>query len=351
MTAGHFCMAFESSFLPALGLIALGAGFLRGNLTPQVAELYTLDESRRAAAFQIYASMVAIGAFISPLATGWLAKAFDWHVAFAFAGAGMLVGVIWYWLGQPYLPPEVPRSQASAFRPLDAKERKAIASLIAIIPLCTLFWVAQAQVWNTYNLWVRDHVDLVVAGWTMPVPWLQALDGLSPLIALPILLLWWKRRERSGARSDEIARMATGCLIFAIAVVLLAGGSWTSNAAGKVLLVTPVLFHLISNIGWLYFQPSANSLFTGAAPTKVRGTMVGAYTVSMFAGSVISGRLGSLYEIWSPTNFWLLHAGLVGLAGLLLFAVAPWVRRSTALAEHRPDTYSAFEIARPEHAQ
>jgi POT family proton-dependent oligopeptide transporter len=40
MTSGHFCMAFDQSFLLALLLLILGAGFLRGNLVAQVAGLY-----------------------------------------------------------------------------------------------------------------------------------------------------------------------------------------------------------------------------------------------------------------------------------------------------------------------
>ncbi|GAA0332690.1 peptide MFS transporter [Sphingomonas oligophenolica] len=335
MTAGHFCMAFEASFLLALTLIILGAGFLRGNLTPQVAELYAPSDGRRATAFQIYASMVAIGAFISPLITGWLSQAYDWHVAFTFAGFGMLVGLIWYIAGQRFLSQEKVAVVPASSVPLNRREWRAVMALTAMVPLCTLFWVAQAQVWNTYNLWVRDHVALKVGNMTLPVPWLQAFDGLSPLLALPVLLLWWKKREQAGIKVDEIVRMAVGCFIFGAAVILLAAGGLMLNDQSKVLLIVPLAFHLLSNVGWLYFAPSANSLFTGAAPKGARGTMVGVYTLSYFFGSVISGRLGSLYEHWSPAHFWLLHAALAGSAGVALLLIAPWVRRATGLA--KPD--------------
>src|SRR3954469_7711165 len=54
MTAGHFCMAFDQSFLLAMLLLILGAGCLRGNLLPQVGELYSPTDRRRAVAFQVY---------------------------------------------------------------------------------------------------------------------------------------------------------------------------------------------------------------------------------------------------------------------------------------------------------
>jgi POT family proton-dependent oligopeptide transporter len=46
MTFGHFCMAFDQSFLLALLLLILGAGLLRGNLIAQVGGLYEEHDAR-----------------------------------------------------------------------------------------------------------------------------------------------------------------------------------------------------------------------------------------------------------------------------------------------------------------
>jgi POT family proton-dependent oligopeptide transporter len=99
MTAGHFCLAFDEAFLPALLLLILGAGLLRGNLSPQMGELYGRDDHRRDMAFQIYAAAINLGAFIAPVATGALGQVFGWHAAFAFAGFGMLAGLLIYLFG------------------------------------------------------------------------------------------------------------------------------------------------------------------------------------------------------------------------------------------------------------
>ena len=328
MTLGHFCMAFEASFLIALLLLIVGAGFLRGNLAPQVAELYALDDHRRAVAFQIYFSMVSLGAFVAPLVTGTLSQFFGWDIAFAFAGFGMLLGLVVYVAGHPLLPAEAPRGPAGERPPLLPEERRLVWSLTAIVPIATLFWIAQAQVWNTYNLWVRDHVDLQIGSLTVPVPWLQSLDGLAPLVTLPGILLLWRWQARRGSDQDELARMAVGLLVFAASVALLALAPVVSGSYGKIPLAVPVAFHLISNIGWLYFAPSANSLAAGAAPPAMRGTMIGIYTSSMFFGSVISGRLGGLYEHLSPASFWWLHAGLAAVGGLSLLLLCGWLRRA-----------------------
>jgi POT family proton-dependent oligopeptide transporter len=74
MTAGHFSLAFDRSFLLALLLLILGAGLLRGNLPAQVKSLYADGDRRSADAFQIYYVGINLGAFIAPIVTGALAK-------------------------------------------------------------------------------------------------------------------------------------------------------------------------------------------------------------------------------------------------------------------------------------
>ena len=328
MTAGHFSMAFDQSFLLAMLFLILGAGCLRGNLAPQMGELYAPGDRRRGVAFQVYGAMVNLGAFIAPVVTGALGQAYGWHPAFAFAGFGMLIGLIVYLAGRRELPPERPRGPRAIRAPLAQLERRLVLRLLTLVPISALFWIAQSQVWNTYNLWVRDHVDLKFGGWTMPVPWLQALDGLAPFVMLPPLLALWAWQGRRGREPDELTKMAIGCFLFGASTLLLAAGAFLTDASGRTSILLPVAFHFASNVGWLYFSPCAVALYSRAAPSSVNATMIGVNTLSVFLGSVVSGRLGGLYEVWSASAFWMLHAGLVAMGGLIFLALAPRIRRS-----------------------
>jgi proton-dependent oligopeptide transporter, POT family len=152
MTAGHFCMAFETSFLAALLLLIMGAGVLRGNLASQVGDLYTDDDRRRESAFQIYYGVLNSGAFVAPLITGFLAQTYGWHYGFGFAGFGMLLGLLIYLSGGRDLPRDAVRGASAVRRKLSAKERRVALIMVPMLPLFTLFWIAQSQIWNTYNL-------------------------------------------------------------------------------------------------------------------------------------------------------------------------------------------------------
>jgi POT family proton-dependent oligopeptide transporter len=332
MTAGHFCMAFDPTFLLALLLLILGAGCLRGNLTPQVGELYSKEDTRRVVGFQIYAAAVNLGAFIAPLASGALGAAYGWHVGFGFAGFGMLLGLVIYLLGRRHLPLEAPRGPRAAAEPMTPRERRTVGLLVALVPVAALFWIAQSQIWNTYNLWVRDHIDLTFGAWTMPVPWLQSLDGLAPFVCLPPMLAFWRWQARRGREPHEFNKIAVGCFIFAASTLILAGAGFVADAGGRAPLLLAVTFHMASNLGWLYFAPTIIALFSRAAPTPVNATMVGVYYTSIFLGSVISGRLGGLYETLDPAAFWVLHAGLVGLGGVIMLLIG-WRFRAAYLPE------------------
>jgi POT family proton-dependent oligopeptide transporter len=83
MSAGHFAMAFDRTFLVALLLLVVGSGFLKGNISAQVGALYPAgDEARRNHGFVIFSTGINIGAVLGPLLCGLLAQVYGWHYGF-----------------------------------------------------------------------------------------------------------------------------------------------------------------------------------------------------------------------------------------------------------------------------
>ncbi|WP_179505516.1 MULTISPECIES: MFS transporter [unclassified Sphingomonas] len=317
MTAGHFAMAFDATFLMALVLLVIGAGLLRGNLMPQIRALYAAGDRRLGDAFQVYTFAINVGAFIAPIASGTMAKYYGWHAGFAVAGVGMLAGLVWYLAGSRHLPAQVPPLQAGPARQLTAAEKRNIWLLALVWPFSVAFWTAQAQVWNVYSLWVRDHIDMVVGGFAVPIPWLQSLDGLAPAFEAPLLILLWRWQALRQAESDSLGKLATGCLIFAGSTLLLA--LVPTNTRGTIWL--PVAFHLLSNLGAMFFAPVMHATFAARAPERWRGTLIGMDMMSVAVASLISGPMGGWYTRVSPPLFWLVTAAIPAVAGVLLLAL------------------------------
>jgi len=107
MAIGHFLMAFEAHtiFYAALVFLIIGNGFFKPNMTTQVGRLYPPNDRRRDGAYTIFYMGINLGAFLSPLACGWLQENTKggFHAGFALAGIGMLLGLLTYMFGQSLL--------------------------------------------------------------------------------------------------------------------------------------------------------------------------------------------------------------------------------------------------------
>ena len=104
MAIGHYMMAFEQLFLLALGILILGNGAFKPNISTQVGSLYPPGDRRRDRAFSIFYVGINLGAFLAPLVCGTLGEELGWHYGFTAAGVGMTLSLLIYLAATPNLP-------------------------------------------------------------------------------------------------------------------------------------------------------------------------------------------------------------------------------------------------------
>ena len=105
MALGHFAMAFESLLNLALGLLILGNGFFKPNISTMVGQLYPQNDTRKDSAYTIFYMGINLGGFVAPIACGALGESerFGWHYGFGLAGVGMVLGLLNFALFQEKL--------------------------------------------------------------------------------------------------------------------------------------------------------------------------------------------------------------------------------------------------------
>jgi POT family proton-dependent oligopeptide transporter len=107
MAVGHFLMVFPilNVLYAALILLVIGCGLLTPPLTTQVGLLYPPGDPRRDSAYTIFYMGINLGAFLSPLACGWLAENTRgrFHSGFTLAGIGMVIALATYLVGQRWV--------------------------------------------------------------------------------------------------------------------------------------------------------------------------------------------------------------------------------------------------------
>lgn len=321
MAVGHFCMAFEETYLIALACILIGSGFFKGNLAAQVGDLYAPGDLRRADAFQIYTLAIQIAVIVSPIVCGYLGQKIAWHFGFGAAGVGMLIGLAVYIAGRRWLPAEPQPAPGHIVEPrprMAPGEGKAVLVLLLLIPVLAMAFVGNQQIFAAYVLWGDAHYQLRFFGWDMPSSFLISLDAIVSTAALIAVVLFWRWWGRRHAEPDEITKVTIGAFIAASAPLTLALASAHEAATGqKIGLGWGLSFHILNDIGFSNMYPVGLALYSRAAPQALKATMMAVFLLALFLAGLFCAKLASLLDQMSGFAFWGLHAGLIAAAGVI----------------------------------
>jgi POT family proton-dependent oligopeptide transporter len=96
MAIGEVALTFASMpmFYLGLGLLILGNGFFKPNISTIVGKMYRQGDPRRDRAFTIFYMGINLGAGLSPILCGYLRIHYGFRYGFAAAAAGMLVALV-----------------------------------------------------------------------------------------------------------------------------------------------------------------------------------------------------------------------------------------------------------------
>lgn len=375
IAAGHFSMAIPrlDTFYLGLGLIVIGTGLLKPNISTMVGALYSVDDVRRDAGFSIFYMGINLGAMISPLVCGYLGENINWHYGFGAAGVGMTLGLIQYVLGGRYLGDAglttcgtaadtrrfrggliataliivagIAASVTGLFsfsaerisdvfglillgivvfffvwlltaKGFSSADRGRFWAILVLFIASAAFWSAFEQAGSTLNLFAERNTNLHT--WDFPLwglfraSYFQSVNSLFIIALAPVFAWLWialRRHEPSSTAKFSIGLVFVG-LGFAI-LIPVAGGTAVSP---WWLTVT----YLLHTIGELCVSPVGLSAMTKLAPARIAGLMMGVWFLSMSVGDYIGGRLASVYETFPLPTLFGIVAGFCIVAGLLL---------------------------------
>lgn len=382
MALGHFLMAFESLFLVALVVLILGNGCFKPNISTQVGALYPPGDPRRDRAFAIFYVGINLGAFLAPLVCGTLGQLVGWHVGFAAAGVGMVLGLAFYLFHQDKLPVE-PLPTASRSAPvagvaafvvgvplgivallglltlppavpltlallvlgagvrwivrLPGDERPRVAAITVACLIVAAFWAVYEQQGNTLQLWAdQDTIWPTIAGFTIPSTWFQAFNPFAIWILVPLLNAFWARQARRGREPGSVTKMAIGCLLLGAGfVVMIVAAAGMAPGAQRSLLWL-VGLTVVVTLGELYLSPIGLSFVTQVAPARIVSMMMGVWFLANFIGNYLSGWLGTFYETMARQAYFGLLAAIGVGAGLVLLAMRRPLERAIGAHDRPP---------------
>jgi POT family proton-dependent oligopeptide transporter len=408
IAAGHFCMAFPSlaTFYLGLFLIVVGTGLLKGNVSVIVGQLYSSDDTRRDAGFSIFYMGINLGAFIAPLVCGYLGQRVDWHLGFAAAGVGMVIGVLQYIAGSRYLggaglhpaPARSPEEFASLKRraitltalctagllgfgaaaysgaiPVTApqiadgagyfllvicvaffawlfgsrawtrEERRRLYVIGVYFLAAAIFWSLFEQAGSTLNLFADRDTRTAILGWSFPSSWFQSMNSLFVWSFAPVFAWLWIRMGRHEPSTP--VKFSLGLLLVGAGFAVLIVAARLAEGGVQVSPMWLTVVYLLHTFGELCLSPVGLSAMTRLAPARIAGLMMGVWFLATSVGNFIAGRLAGFYEAM-PLPQLFTNIALFGIVpGVLLLAFARSIRRLTA-----SDTSPSSVVGRPSSA-
>jgi proton-dependent oligopeptide transporter, POT family len=337
---GHFTMVFHSmtAFYVGMGLIAIGTGLLKPNISVMVGGLYREADPRRDSGFSIFYMGINIGALLAPLIVGYLAKgetfksflrsmgqdpARSWHWGFGAAGVGMLLGLAVYVLKRRHLehvgnkiPGARKTENKTTSKPALTKgDWKRIAAIFIFFLFTILFWAAYEQKGASLNLFADRLVNREIFGLGFPAPYLQSLTPAFVIMLTPLFATLWVRLKDRQPSSP--VKFTLGLLLIGLAYMLMVPAAMLT-AQGKVSFWWLVGLYFIEVCGEMCLSPVGLSTVTKLAPLKLVGIMMGLWFLAAALGNKLAGYLSGFFVSNNPWQLTKLYGGIA--VGLLVSA-------------------------------
>ena len=383
MAMGHFAMAFPALLKPALGLIIIGNGFFKPNISTLLGTLYSERDPRRDGGFTIFYIGINLGALAASLVAGTLGEKIGWHWGFASAGVGMVFALTQFVLnqhklGNEGLPPGksgldtrdwlqvlgisacmVPLVYAAmagwnGISPLWNAMPTAVAIGVpaAVFALCLawqrrscsleewhrvlailimgvfviFFWMGFEQAGGTMNLFADKLTDRVIVDWEIPASYFQGVNPLLIILLGPVFSMLWTRLDQSRFALATPAKMGVGMIVLGGGFVVLAIAQGRADTLGKVGPQWLLFVYLLHTIGELCLSPIGLSMVTKVAPARLAGIMMGLWFGATAIANYLAGTLESLLAASTIPLYWFLVASSLG-AGVMLLAITPILKR------------------------
>ncbi|HLZ44222.1 MAG TPA: peptide MFS transporter [Gemmatimonadales bacterium] len=334
---GHFSMAVPTvvTFFLGLCLIMAGTGLLKPNASTMVGALYDDADARRDAGFSIFYVGINVGAFAAPLIVGTLGQEANWHVGFACAGVGMIIGLIQYVAGKPRLLPALARlgqteqHAAPVTEPwwqFTREEWGRVAAIAVLFVFSAIFWGAFEQASSSLNLFADRLTRNRLFGFDFPSTWYQSLNSMYMIFGLAPLIGWiWVRM--GDRQPSSPVKFVLGLLFVGLGFALIVPAAKVAQAGVKVSPWWLIGLYFLHTIGELCLSPVGLSIVTKLAPQRIVGAMMGVWFVSIAVGNLMAGMAGGLFQTLPLPKLFGAVAGAAFAAALILLAISPWLRK------------------------
>ena len=378
MMIGHFLMAFPDYLYLAIGMLIIGNGYFKPNISSLLGRLYKSNDLRRDSGFSIFYVGINVGAFLAPLIVGYVGETINWHYGFAIAGFGMLAGLIQFYYGQNKIIKEDTTQQSRKLKSADwglitiislinaplillilevnkvinnyffeiflalvtfisfylltrkkqqlsAKEDLKKIVYIGVLSIFVIFfWVGFEQAGGSLTLFANNSVDRNFLGFIIPASFFQSINPLIIILIGPMIANFWLRVDRSKSNINTPQKMGLGLLFLAGGFFLITLVNNSSDSAISLWWLVGVYF--LHTLGELCLSPIGLSMVSKVSPKKIASLMMGFWFLSSAVANFMAGKLPGILQSNNLDLFTFLTVTSI-VAGLLLLLISTFMEK------------------------
>ena len=344
------------------------------------------NDPRKDGGFTIFYMGINLGAFLSPLIAGTLGEQVAWEYGFMAAGAGMVIGTIWFYLrshtlGNLGMPPKVKAERnrlaakdwitiliysgvmigavyafifgwssipteigdwiikiaallgllylaSNIFKGTKGKTEWSRVGVIFILAIANIFfWSGFEQAGSTFNIFARDNTNRLIGNFEIAASAFQGVNAIAIFIFAPVFTFLWSWLDKHRANPNTPKKFAIGMLLLSTGFVVMALANQQTH--GGTRLVSPlwlVLVYLLHTWGELCLSPIGLSMVTKLSPAKLVSTMMGVWMGSFAIGNFVASQMKAIVIKFDLPLFWFIAAE-TAVASLILFAISPFLNK------------------------
>lgn len=357
MAIGEFTIlgGSENALLIGMGALIIGNGYFKANISTIVGKLYADGDPRRDSGFTIFYIGINVGALLATTVVAYVGEVYGYDKGFALAGAGMLLGIIFFFLGREKyaMAPGVDITEAGKKKvagPLTMVHIISLGSLL-LIPACYLliqqnewltyilvglfilvgynllsagvaednkdgngtkvwrdrmialiifmvinivFWACFEQAGTSLTLFAKRNVNRMILGWQMPAAMTQFFNPAFIIIFGSIFSVMWIKLSKIGKNPSIPLKFALGILQLGLGFLITIVGMQFANEEFQVPLLTLLFLYLLHTTGELFLSPIGLSMVTKLAPKAIAGTAMGAWFLSFAMANYTGGIIATM---------------------------------------------------------
>ncbi len=332
MASGHACMALETEFTLylGLGLLVVGTGFFKPNITSIISEMYKDSSEKKDGAYTIFYMGVNAGAFFGMMLCGYLAEKIGWSYGFGLAGIFMLLGTLQFWLSGNLFGDIGKRSykEHKVELPEDINEHSAVEKTKSL-------GVEKENPFTTLDKILIAISSVIGLGYAINDP-MSKIAGIDIFSAFQI--------------GDFEGQYVTVLVALALFLFLVIGRILRYTVVVRDRMIAFIIFAFFTVFFWLSFEQGASSLVLFARDNVDR-VLVGD---SAFVFNIINAVLTVvplliityvLYDLWRKTFKVIPYSNIVlVICFLCMWAIVGWMLYREFSADVSEITVSWFSI-------